>query len=381
MPRSRQGRVPKTMNDSSPAIKPQRLRQLLHRLIDIYSPSGKERDILAFLHGYLKRHGIPALRQPVDDHRYNLVVVPPETDAQVVLIGHLDTIGAYDLDHYGYGEQGDRVIGLGAADMKGGCAAMVEAYLTLWEHGSSNVPAALAFVVGEEEEGDGARQLVKDFHFPWAIVGEPTDLMPCLGSYGYLEVQICTAGRRMHPSVVNMRQNPIESMLRLILHITRYMEREQPEAVYNIRDLFSSQVGFAVPDRCEAWLDVHLPPVAPMGEIILELEEIFTGERKEDPGLDATLRFATIDAGYELPEKGPVAEALKTVYGRRSLPWEPRDFRSHSDANQLWEAGVLPFLLGPGRLQDAHAPDESVSFQQVCLASELYRDLLICLSS
>ena len=380
MPGSRQGDSTKTVRDSSPAIKPQRLRQLLHRLIDIYSPSGKERDVLAFLQGYLKRHGIPVLRQPVDDHRYNLVVVPPETDAQVALIGHLDTIGAHDLDHYGYGEQGDRVIGLGAADMKGGCAAMVEAYLTLWEHGSFKLPAALVFVVGEEEEGDGARQLVKDFHFPWAIVGEPTDLIPCIGSYGYLEVQICTTGRRMHPSVVNMRRNPIESMLRLILHITRYMERDRSEAVYNIRDLFSSQVGFAVPDRCEAWLDVHLPPAAPMGEIILELEEIFTRERKEDPGLDATLRFTTIDAGYELPEKGPVAEGLKAVYARRSLPWEPKDFRSHSDANQLWEAGVLPFLLGPGRLQDAHAPDESVSFQQVCLASELYLDFLICLS-
>jgi len=379
MPGSRKGRSTRTVPDSSLAIKPQRLRQLLHRLIDIYSPSGKERDILAFLQGYLKRHGIPILRQPVDDYRYNLLVVPPETDAKVALIGHLDTIGAYDLDHYGYGEQGDRVIGLGAADMKGGCAAMVEAYLTLWEHGSK-LPVALAFVVGEEEEGDGARQLVKDFHFPWAIVGEPTDLIPCLGSYGYLEVQICTTGRRMHPSVVNMRRNPIESMLRLILHITRYMERERSEAVYNIRDLFSSQVGFAVPDRCEAWLDVHLPPAAPMGEIILELEEIFTRERKEDPGLDATLRFTTIDAGYELPPKGPVVEALMAVYAKRSLPWEPKDFRSHSDANQLWEAGVLPFLLGPGRLQDAHAPDESVSFQQVCLASELYLELLICLS-
>jgi len=38
-------------------------------------------------------------------------------------------------------------------------------------------------------------------------------------------------------------------------------------------------------------------------------------------------------------------------------------------------------LLGPGQLEKAHAPDESVSFQQVTLAAELYRDLLMSLAS
>jgi acetylornithine deacetylase len=369
------------MDNSPPEIQPQRLRQFLHRLIDIYSPSGKEREILTFLQGYLKRHGLPITRQPVDDHRYNLLVVPPDRDARLVLIGHLDTIGAHDLEHYGCEEDGDLILGLGAADMKGGCAAMVEAYLTLWEYGSSQLPVALALVVGEEEEGDGARELVKDFHFPWAIVGEPTDLKPCLSSYGYLELQICTTGKRKHPSLANLHRNPVEFMLRLILKITGYLERERPQFVYNIRDLFSSQVGFAVPDRCEAWLDVHVPPASPLGEITLELEEIFTKERKEEPGVDATLRFDTIDAGYELPEKGPVVEALKAAFAKHFLPWEPQAFRSHSDANQLWEAGVVPLLLGPGRLQEAHAPGESISFRQACLAAELYRDLLIYLMS
>lgn len=32
---------------------------------------------------------------------------------------------------------------------------------------------------GKEEEGDGARELVSDFQFKWALIGEPTDLVPC----------------------------------------------------------------------------------------------------------------------------------------------------------------------------------------------------------
>jgi acetylornithine deacetylase/succinyl-diaminopimelate desuccinylase-like protein len=33
--------------------------------------------------------------------------------------------------------------------------------------------------------------------------------------------------------------------------------------------------------------------------------------------------------------------------------------------------------MGPGELEMAHAPEESVSFQQVCLATQLYLDLLM----
>ena len=365
------------MGKSRCVIQPQRLRRLLRRLVDIYSPSGKEEEILEFLHGYLRRRGLHVSRQPVDDNRYNLVLIPPEPDIHLALIGHLDTVSAYDLDTYGYTENGDLIKGLGTADMKGGCAAAVEAYLTLWEAGYSRLPVALCFVVGEEEEGDGAERLVEEYHFPWAIIGEPTDLQPCLSNYGYLEIQIFATGERRHASLASARQNPIEVMFRLMLRISHHVEEKRPELVYNIRDLFSSQSGFAVPERCEARLDIHLPPAAPIGEIITELEEVVAQEQIQNSYTNTTLRIATIDGGYELPEKGPVVEALKGVYGKHSLPWEPAAFRSHSDANQLWAAGVKTILLGPGRLEKAHAPEESVSFQQVRLAAELYVDFLI----
>ena len=368
------------MNEPSRQIQPQRLRRLLRRLIDIYSPSGKEEDILSYLYGYLKKHNLPVVRQPVDDSRHNLVVMPPQTDAPLALIGHLDTVAAYDLDHYGYQEKGDLITGLGAADMKGGCAAIVEAYLSVWEGGLSRPPVALALVVGEEEEGDGAERLVEDFYFPWAIVAEPTNLNPCLKHYGYIEIQICSRGKRLHASLANRSHNPVENMLQLLMQISRYMANDRPEGVYNIRDILSSHVGFAVPDWCESWLDIHLPPHSPIGDVTLELEDIVDQAQKENPHNDISIRFASVHAGYALPAKGPVVEALQALYRERSLPWNPQVFPSHSDGNQLWTSGVKPILLGPGRLEVAHAPEESVSFKQVQTAAELYRDLILSIS-
>jgi acetylornithine deacetylase len=367
------------MNEPMLPIRPQRLKKLLHRLIDIYSPSGKEEEILDFLHGYLKRAGLPLMLQSVDGYRHNLIVMPPEMNIRLVLLGHVDTVAAYDLEHYGYEEQGDLVVGLGAADMKGGCAAMIEAYMALCGSGHTRPPVALALVVGEEEEGDGTRRLVKDFHCPWALLGEPTDLQPCLSHYGYLEVEIVTTGKRVHASLANRRLNPIDSMLRLLLKLSQHIEDQWPQMVYNLRELSSSQAGFAVPERCNAWIDIHVPPKAPLGAITMEFEEILAREHRENPDFSGTLRFATIHGGYELPEKGPMVDTLRNVFAKHSLPWEPRSFPSHSDANLLWAAGMKPILLGCGRLEKAHAPDESVAFGQVMSAARLYFDMLISL--
>ncbi len=362
-------------------INPKRLRRLLRRLIDIYSPTGKEEELLTYLHGYLERLGLPVLRQAVDDSRYNLVVMPAGADTHLALVGHVDTVAAYDLEHYGFEEQLDLVVGLGAADMKSGCAAMVEAYVSLWETGAQQLPVALALLVGEEEEGDGAERLVEEFHFPWAIIAEPTNLHPCLSCFGYLEIQFNAEGKRVHASLASKDHNPIESMLHLLLNVSHYMVNVRPEGIYNIRDLLSTQAGFAVPDWCEAWLDIHLPPNAPIGDISLELEEIVDQIQIDNPQIKASIRLATIEAGYELPEKGIVVQALQAIYPRHDLIWKPQPFPSHSDANQLWAAGVKPILLGPGQLEKAHAPDESVSFQQVLLAAQIYRDLLMALTS
>jgi len=357
-------------------MNPQRLRRLLHRLVDVYSPSGKEEEILQYLRGYLKRQGMQVSIQPVDENRYNLLALPPGGDISLAFIGHLDTVIAYDLDTYDYAEKGDIIRGLGTADMKGGCAAMIETFLALHDSGCDQFPVALCLVVGEETEGDGAKQLVKEYHIPWAILGEPTDLYPCLSSYGYLEIQLSVTGRRAHASLAKETENPVEAMLRLLLNMTQYFEKERPEVVYNIRDLFSSQAGFAVPDLCQAWVDIHVPPKALVGEITTEVEEIVGRESEGYAYIETRYRNTTIDAGYELPERGPIVNALRAVYAERGLEWEPQPFRSHSDANQIWAAGGRPILLGPGGLEKAHAPDESVSFQQVCLASEIYLDLV-----
>ena len=100
----------------------------------------------------LKRHGLNVIRQEVDENRYNLVVFPEKRDdIEVCFVGHLDTVTAYDLDDYGFHKEGDTVSGLGTADMKAGCAAMMEAFVVLAERQYNFPPVNLALVVDEDD--------------------------------------------------------------------------------------------------------------------------------------------------------------------------------------------------------------------------------------
>lgn len=365
-----------TQRKSHPSINPDRLLQLLRDMVDIYSPSGKEEEVITFVAEHLRSRGVPVVMQPVDDYRSNLLVLPEHADgADLCFVGHVDTVAAYDLDNYGFEMAEGTVHGLGTVDMKSGCAAMIEACTVLYEGSGPVPPVALALVVDEEEDNAGARALVAEHHFPWAIVGEPTALAPCLGHYGYLEVFLRAKGKRAHSAVPELGHNAIEAMLRLLLTITDFSTSEGSRLVYNIRELSALPSGFVVPDLCEAWLDFHLPPDVRVDSLKGGLERLVAGAMKERPDIDLFMRFEDTYAGYEISTDRLFVGRLKEVYARNSLEWQPQQFRSHSDANVLFAAGIDPVILGPGRLELAHSEDESVPFEEVVAASHMYLEL------
>lgn len=357
-------------------VQPERLKALLKNMVDIYSPSGKEEELCDYVHEYLHKHGLMVTRQIVDEDRCNLLVLPEKPDEiELLFIGHLDTVTAYDLDDYEFREEGDTIYGLGTADMKAGCAAMVEAFTVLAASEDSLPAVGLALVVDEEEDSRGAKTLIEEYRFPWAIIGEPTDLSPCLGHYGYLELLLRTEGKRAHSAMPELGENAIEGMLKLLLKVTEYLASDSHGLVYNVRELSGFPGGFVVPDACEAWLDLHLPPNSRMDTLQSDLEQRVQTMAEGIPGVYAQLRFEDTYSGYQISRQTPMVKKLRECYKRMSLPWHPQDFRSHSDGNVLRVAGVNPVILGPGRLEAAHTPEESVLLSQAVQAAQLYLDI------
>ena len=363
------------------AINTNRLHTTFLDLLDIYSPSGKEEDIQLYLEELLTRAGFDVERQDVDEDRYNLRVTMGTGEPQLYLVGHVDTVPAWDLESFGPHQEDDIIYGLGSSDMKGGCAAMVEAWLALAEtlEPVERPPVGLLLVVGEEENGDGSEMFLESCRPPWVIIGEPTSLAAGFAHYGYLEAGFVTRGIRSHSSLPELGHNAVESMLRVLLLLGNdpLFDRVKSEIVYSIREMKSSRAGFVVPDRCETWIDLHLPPDHDPGALQDAIRRIVSDADRIIPGLDLEVSFDFASPGYNLGTDNRPAQVLRDIYPALGLSLQMDAFRSHSDGNLFFAAGVKPLILGPGSLESAHTPDEQVIFAEVSGAARIYAALCL----
>ena len=366
------------------AIDPVRLKEGFLELLDIYSPSGKEEDIQLHLEELLAREGFAVERQEVEEERYNLRATMGRGEPQLYLVGHVDTVPAWDLEEFGAKEEGGIIHGLGSADMKGGCAAMIEAWVALARAlpESERPPVGLLLAVGEEENGDGSARFLESCRSPWAVIGEPTGLAACFAHYGYLEAGFVTHGLKSHSSLPELGHNAVESMLRVLLHLgnNSLFNREQSEIVYSIREMRSSQQGFVVPDRCEAWIDLHLPPDRDPAALERAIRQLAGGADHYIPGLDLSVAFDFASSGYNLGTDNLLARALEQIYPRLGLQLKMDAFRSHSDGNLFFAAGCKPLILGPGALEVCHTPEEQVDLSEVLAAARIYAALCLAFS-
>lgn len=360
-----------------PRINRERLIDLFEEMVNIYSPTGKESEITEFLSGYLYEHDLPVTLREVSDGRRNIEVVMGKKPVELAFIGHIDTVPAFDIENYEFDRQDDEIYGLGTADMKGGCAAMIEAFVSLVEAGHDLDGVGLFLVVGEEENGDGTEALLDARSFPWAIVAEPTNLVPCLGHYGYLEMLVNAYGTRRHASQAGRKYNAIFNTLELLLDLAKFIEKKHPQTVINIRSLHSSESGFAVPASCEAWVDFHIKPdqdIDGFQEKLSQLtNEYFSGSAVNNYEIE----FPTVAPGYVLEDGSDFCKRLKKAYKSLKMDYEQGTFTSHSDANMMRQADCNPVILGPGSLARAHTRDEAVSLQQVISAAKIYQQILL----
>lgn len=371
-------------------IQETRLYRSFAAMVNTYSPSGKEEELTASLYREL-RHELSGTDcwielQTVEGTRSNIIVSRGDssrTDFKTLLLGHIDTVPAYDLAEFELSEHDGLLYGLGTADMKSGCAALVEAFISAAVDNHLPESCMLALVVGEEENGDGTLALLDSFSFSEAIVAEPSSLKPCLTHYGYLEMLLQTRGNRRHAAFSGPEQHSVRNMLKLLLKIEEFTipaeGTESPAINLNIRDLHSSESGFAVPDTCTAAVDLHIAPEQDVPGYLEQLEDFTRQSFREiadKAGGSVDISFPTVSSGYRLPEDTPLAESLYAAMYDCTLEWLPSSFTSHSDANLLDEAGCHAIVIGPGELSRAHSRDEAVAFEQVLKAAKLYYSLL-----
>lgn len=376
------------LDDVLQKINPERVASLLERAVHKYSPSYKESAAVHVFTDALEEAGVPYRLQhvPIDDEeeagdadRANVIIEVGPSPPALLWIGHVDTIPLHHGEELTVRREGDVLFGLGAADMKGGCVAAVEAVTALVEAGVElQRGLAVALVVGEEEYGDGSRALEEELAAPLMVIGEPTGLVPCTDHFGYLELRLDAEGRRAHAALPEVGQNAIHAMLRWLLLLTEELRRPPfGEAVaLNLREISGGTGLFIVPDACEAVLDIHLPPDTGPEHVLARVEEVRDRVAAEE-GVRLSYERLHWSMGYAQPREDPLLAPLLRAFSSVGLDFAPSAFRSHSDGNLLYRRGVKPVICGPGELELAHRREERVSLAEVQRAARLYAALFL----
>ena len=140
----------------------------------------------------------------------------------LLLAGHMEVYPpseSWTLDPWAATVRDGRVYGQGAADMKGGTAAMCAAAAVLGRAGAELPGDLLVLAVPNHfEGGEGTRKALRDgLRADAAIVCEPTDLRVVTGQRGILYLEITVPGRAAHTTARRIGVNAIERAARVAL--------------------------------------------------------------------------------------------------------------------------------------------------------------------
>jgi succinyl-diaminopimelate desuccinylase len=345
---------------------PEALARLALELVAVPSVTGQEAPLADLVEARCR-----ALPGVTVERLGNAVVarVGGRSDA-VALVGHLDTVPLWD----GHEAQldGSRVIGRGAADMKGGDAAI----LAVLEH-CAGTGSDVVCVFYDREEGpnreNGIHAVLSESRLlgrpAFAFVGEPTGCDVHAGCVGVLNADLVFHGRTAHSA------RPWEGESAL-LRAVPFLERaaataQRPVEVegltfYDTLCITQIHGGVArnvVPDRLELAINARFAPGREAAVARAEIEELVAGEGE----------LTWIDESPAAPPRlsEPVLARFIAETGVRVLPKQ-----AWTDVASLQAHGIPAVNYGPGEAHQAHQPGEWVDGDAIArVASTLARFL------
>lgn len=362
--------------------------ELISSLVAIPSPNppGDERPLAAWIAAWLDRRGIPSALLDYAPGRSSLTAtIPGREGGALLLCGHLDTVSpggasgaaspkGWQADPYLPRLVGDRLFGLGATDMKGGVAMLLEAFAAVAERARREGPprCSLRLLLSADEE-DGYRGaeamtkagLVEDALF--TLIAEPTAGQVLVGERGEFWLRASFFGKEAHGSTPAEGINAVMACARFLLEIQSKVE-ELPstsllgKATLNVGRIEGGRQVNIVPDRAKAELDIRLGSEEAKASIIAALEE--EGSKAAAPG-----RFSWETISYKRPMvtllENPFLQMLAGAYtlvrGERPL-WEAATYCT--DLPTLFPTGSPAFaLFGPGDIAQAHQPEEWIDLR------------------
>jgi len=330
------------------------LGQRTLELIDIPSVSREE--------GELRDHVSEVVSLPAAYATDEALLFATErTDRPLVLLaGHLDTVPPQD-NLPGRIEDG-WVVGLGASDMKGGLAVMVEIARWANERPALSCDLAFLFFVREELPGEESAlprvfaeaPLVLDSDL--VVMLEPTDNAIHAGCLGNLNATLVFRGESAHSARPWQGVNAIDlavAGLRTVVEAPRLGVEVSGLTFVEVLSATRIAGGIAdnvIPDRVEVRLNYRYAPNRTREEAEARLREL----------VGAELEIVSNSPPARVAVDSPLVQRLRKTGG---LAIEPK--QAWTPVAEFAAQGLDAVNLGPGATRYAHRRDERVAIAEL----------------
>lgn len=365
--------------------------------IDSSDPGAYEGEIGEYIFRFLSGLGVPVIKNEVLPGRFNVMAkLEGEIhDPALVYICHMDTVTigeGWTVPPLAAEVRKGRIFGRGACDMKSGLACALSAFSTVAALVEEGKKLKHSFVfIGTVDEEDFMRGVEAAIaagwvtENSWVLDTEPTNGKIEVAHKGRTWFEITVNGVTAHAATPWKGADAVAAMAEIISSI-----RKKISACPSHPDLGISTVTFGeiaggyrpyvVPDSCHVSIDMRLVPPTDSDRARQIVEDSIAVAAQEIPGITASYEI-TGDRPYV--EKDDASLLLSTLKKAcEMVTGEPTDvsyFPGYTDTAVI--AGTLHnhncMSYGPGDLELAHKPDESVPCEDILRCEEVLTKLAL----
>ncbi|MBE5757916.1 MAG: M20 family metallopeptidase [Clostridiales bacterium] len=330
--------------------------------------------IMEYIDKYLTDKGFRTNYCIDDDTQKKCLVATAGVNPVLGFVCHTDTspLGANwsDYDAMDLTLDGDKLIGLGISEMKGGMAAVLSAVGNFdWKLPKKGLK--LFFTFDEENNFTGIKTIVaKEKEIPQnIIIPTPTSLYPVVATKGLLKLCVMISGKPAHSSNPTKGSNAIEHAVSFLGEVYSFNNRlkedknnafELPYTTFNLGKIQGGSSLNSVPGECSTYLEYRTIRPDHNRQIIEKINDLASKYNGFVTVIDDVPPMSTFAENF-------ISRLEELTGNKRS------SIAVVSDGNYLGENAVV--LLGPGPITSGEKNEFISKFSYETLI-ELYTKLL-----
>lgn len=375
----------------------ERALDMTARLVAFDTESSKSNlPLIDFVESYLREQGVPFVRAPnaSGDKAAIFATIGPMAPGGVLLSGHTDVVPVegqeWSRNPFAAWREGGRLYGRGTVDMKG-FGAVALAMIPEFRKAALTRPIHILLSYDEETTCLGPIDMIArlgvDLPRPAAvIVGEPTSMQVADAHKSVTTHITRVRGFEIHSANLHRGVSAVHVACQLVAELLRIGEElrkegdpsgrfDPPYSTIHVGLIHGGTARNIVARDCEfQWEFRALPRVA--GTLARDRLERYAEELRKTAF--AHFPQAGIDILTEnevpglAPQPGSAAETLALRLARRNntiaVPYA-------TEAGHFQQAGVPTVVCGPGRIDQAHQPDEYIDIAELAACVDFMRGL------